>query len=49
MPRWVWAVIIILIIVVFVLPNPAVAGANVGGTVNSLIAFFRSLGTTLTA
>jgi hypothetical protein len=47
MPRWVWALIIILVIVVFVLPQPAVAGANVGNTVDSLIIFFRNIGTSL--
>jgi hypothetical protein len=44
MPRWVVALIIILIIVVFILPNPAGTGAFLGNAVDSIVVFFRSIG-----
>jgi hypothetical protein len=44
MPRWVWGLIIILVILVWIVPNPAGAGASVGNAIDSMITFFRSLG-----
>ena len=44
MPRWLVALIIILVIVVFILPNPTGTGTFLGGAVNSIVTFFRSVG-----
>ncbi|GAA4684754.1 hypothetical protein GCM10023215_19580 [Pseudonocardia yuanmonensis] len=44
MPRWVWGVIIVLVILIWVVPNPAAAGAAVGNAFQALVVFFRSLG-----
>jgi len=43
MPRWLWAFIIAVVIVAFILPDPAVAGATVGNAMESIINFFRSM------
>lgn len=47
MPRWLVALIIILIIIVFILPNPAGVGAYIGNAIDSLVVFFRSLGSSV--
>jgi hypothetical protein len=44
----VWGLIIVLVIVVWVLPDPAGAGASVGNAIDSLITFFRSFGRSAT-
>jgi hypothetical protein len=49
MPRWLVALIIILIIIIFVLPNPAGTGTFLGNAIDSLVVFFRSVGTAVTA
>jgi hypothetical protein len=36
--------IIILVIVIWIVPDPAGAGAAVGNAIDSMIIFFRSLG-----
>ena len=47
MPRWLVAFIIILIIFVFILPNPAAVGAYIGNAIDSIVIFFRSIGTSV--
>jgi hypothetical protein len=44
MPRWVWGLIIILILLIWVIPNPASAGAQVGNAFEAMVIFFQSLG-----
>lgn len=48
MPRWLWALIILVLFFGFVLPDPAAAGAKVGEMINAVIIFFKSLGTAVT-
>ena len=45
MPRWLVALIIILIIIVIILPNPAGTGTYLGNAIDSIVIFFRSIGT----
>ena len=47
MPRWLVALIIILIIIVFILPNPAAVGSYIGNAIDSIVIFFRSIGTSV--
>ena len=47
MPRWVWALITIIIIFVFILPNPAAVGTYSGNAIDSIVIFFRSIGTSV--
>ena len=47
MPRWVWALILIIIIFVFILPNPAAVGTYIGNAIDSIVIFFRSIGTSV--
>ena len=49
MPRWLVALIVILIIIIFILPNPAGTGTFLGNAIDSLVVFFRSIGTAVTA
>ena len=42
-----WALIIILIIFVFILPNPAAVGTYIGNAIDSIVIFFRSIGTSV--
>jgi hypothetical protein len=44
MPKWAWGLIIVLILLIWVVPNPAAAGAAVGNAFQALIIFFRSIG-----
>ena len=44
MPRWVVALIVILIILVFILPNPGPTGTYIGNAIDSIVVFFRSIG-----
>jgi hypothetical protein len=43
MPRWLWALIIILIILVFIVPNPVETGEFLGNAFDALIAFFKAI------
>jgi hypothetical protein len=47
MPRWVVALIVILIILVFILPNPTGTGTWIGNAIDSVVLFFRSIGTSV--
>ena len=47
MPRWLVALIIILVIIVFILPNPAGTGTYLGNAIDSIVIFFRSIGTSV--
>ena len=49
MPRWVVALIVILVILVFILPNPAATGTWIGNAIDSMVVFFRSIGTSVNA
>ena len=49
MPRWLWALIIILIILVFIVPNPVGAGEFLGDVFDSLIAFFKAIASSVTS
>ena len=49
MPRWLWALIIILIILVFIGPNPVGAGEFLGDVFDSLIAFFKAIASSVTS
>jgi hypothetical protein len=49
MPRWLWALIIILIILVFIIPNPVGTGNFLGNAVDSLVTFFRSVGNSVSS
>jgi hypothetical protein len=49
MPRWLWVLIIILFILVFILPNPAAAGAFFGNLIDGIAVFFRSFGESIDA
>ena len=41
--------IVILIILVFILPNPAATGTWIGNAIDSMVVFFRSIGTSVNA
>ena len=45
MPRWLRIVIVLFVLFVFILPQPARAGAAVGNAIESLILFFQSMAT----
>jgi hypothetical protein len=47
MPRWVWALLLIILIFVFILPNPAAVGTWIGNAIDSIVIFFRSIGTSV--
>jgi hypothetical protein len=49
MPRWAWGLIIVLILLIWVIPNPATAGAAVGNAFQALVLFFRSIGSAAAA
>ncbi|MEU7811321.1 hypothetical protein [Pseudonocardia sp. NPDC049154] len=49
MPRWAWGLIIVLVLLIWVIPNPAAAGAAVGNAFQAMIIFFRSIGTAASA
>lgn len=49
MPRWAWGLIVVLVLLIWVIPNPAAAGAAVGNAFQAMIIFFRSIGTAATA
>jgi hypothetical protein len=49
MPRWLWALIIILIILVFIIPNPEGTGSWLGNAINSIVIFFQSLGNSVSS
>jgi hypothetical protein len=48
MPRWLWALIIILIILVFIVPDPEGAGEFLGEAIDALIAFFKAIADSVT-
>ena len=48
MPRWLWALIIILIILVFIVPDPVGAGEFLGEAIDALIAFFKAIADSVT-
>ncbi len=47
MPRWLVALIIILIFLVFIIPNPAAVGTYIGNAIDSIVIFFRSIGSSV--
>ena len=48
MPRWLGVLIFLILLFVFVLPDPAAAGAWIGNAIDAFVVFFRSLGTAAT-
>lgn len=48
MPKWLWGLLIILLIVIFIIPDPAGSGSFVGNAIESIIIFFRRIGTEIT-
>ena len=44
MPRWLTTLITLALFFGFVLPNPAAAGQAVGNAVNSIVVFFKGIG-----
>jgi hypothetical protein len=48
MPGCLWTLIIIFAIVVFIVPDPAGAGAALGNAIDSIIIFFQSMVTAAT-
>ena len=37
----------ILILLVFIIPNPAAVGSYIGNAIDSIVIFFRSIGTSV--
>ena len=44
MPRWLTTLIILALFFGLVLPNPAASGQAVGNAINSIVVFFKSIG-----
>jgi len=42
MPKWLWALILVVVILLFVVPDPAGSGTVLGNAVTALVSFVRS-------
>ncbi len=42
MPKWLWAVILLIVLLLFIVPDPAGSGTVLGNVVTAIISFIRT-------
>lgn len=42
MPKWLWAVLLLIVLLLFIVPDPAGSGTVLGNVVTAIISFIRN-------